>query len=319
MSPASAISAASVRVRQDTVKRRNMASRRGVRYDPTRRTFALREGRLAEFLAIHQSDASLLGCLLRRFAGRVSLGTAAAAGVGFFQSDDVLLRKRPLGGQPALPEKLAEGVESEAALICSGAVGPMARSFNEQVTLPFRFKRWLFATAGQPEALTPIRSALLKNLPDYLRRSVKGDSAAEAIFFTFLARLRDVGRLDDHDLDAAAAARSLAAAVGETERAFEQMGQPLPGMAAVVSNGRVMAALRRGHPLLVGVVDGLVPCQRCEIGPTANELDPKVKSHRMLRAAMVLSAPVAPMEGFREVAEREVMAIPRTLTDIRSL
>jgi len=275
---------------------------------------------LAEFLAIHQSDASLLGCLLRRLAGKVSLGDSErAAGVGFFQSDDLLLRKRPLGGQAALPEKLAEGVESEAALICSGAVGSTTRSFNEQMTLPFRFKRWLFATAGQPDTLAPVRAALLKNLPDYLRRSVKGDSAAEALFFTFLSRLRDVGRLDDHDLDASTAARSLAAAVGETERAFEQTGQSLPAMAVVVSNGRVMAALRRGHPLQVGLVDGLIPCQRCEIGPGANDLDPRVKSHRMLRAAMVLSGTAGPIEGFREVAEREVVAIPRTLTDIRSL
>jgi len=173
---------------------------------------------LAEFLAIHQSDAALLGCVLRRLAGKVSLGNAErAAGVGFFQSDDVLVRKRPLGGVPALPEKLAEGVESEAALICSGAVGTSARAFNEQTTLPFRFKRWLFAVAGQPDSLAPIRPTLLKSLPDYLRRSVKGDSAAEGLFFTFLSRLRDVGRLDDHELDAESAARALAAAVGEAE------------------------------------------------------------------------------------------------------
>lgn len=274
---------------------------------------------MAEFLAIHQSDAALLGCVLRRVAGKVSLGASErAAGVGFFQSDDVLLRKRPLLGQPALPEKLAEGVESEAALICSGAVGTPTRSFNEQMTLPFRFKRWLFATAGQPDALAPARAALLKGLPDYLRRSVKGDTAAEGLFFTFLSRLRDVGKLDDHDIDAEAAARALAAAVGETERAFEQMAQPLPAMAVVATNGRVMAALRRGHPLRVRVLDGLIPCQRCEIGPGANELDPRVKSHRMLRAVMVLSAP-EPVEEFREVAEREVIAVPRTLTDVRSL
>jgi len=274
---------------------------------------------LAEFLAIHQSDATLLGCVLRRLAGKVSLGAAErAAGVGFFQSDDVLLRKRPLSGLPALPDKLAEGVESEAALICSGAVGASARAFNEQTTLPFRFKRWLFATAGQPDSLAPIRPALLRSLPDYLRRSVKGDSAAEGLFFTFLSRLRDVGQLDDHELDAESAARALAAAVGEAERAFEQLGAPLPAMAAVVSNGRVMAALRRGHPLLVGVVDGLIPCQRCEIGAGANELDPRVKSHRTLRAAMVLSG-AETADGFREVADREVVAVPRTLTDIRSL
>jgi glutamine amidotransferase len=275
---------------------------------------------VAEFLAIHQTDASLLSCLLRRLVGKVSLGPAdGVAGVGFFQSDDVLLRKRPLLGPP-LPEKLAEGVESEAALICSGAVGAQAgRAFNEQTALPFRFKRWLFAIAGQPDSLAPIRSQMQKELPDYLRRSVKGDSAAEALFVTFLSRLRDVGRLDDADVDAVTAGRALAAAVGEAERAFEQQGKPLPPLAAVATNGRVMAALRRGHPLFLGVIDGLIPCQRCEIGAGASDLDPRVNSHKMLRAAMLLSGAQPAPEGFREVAEREVLALPRGFSEIESL
>jgi hypothetical protein len=275
---------------------------------------------LAEFLAIHQSDASLLGCLLRRLAGKVSLGPSEpAAGVGFFQSDDVLVRKRPLAGQVPQAEKLAEGVESEGALICTGALIPQGRSFSELLTLPFRFKHWLFSVAGQAEALSPIRTALLAALPDYLRRSVKGDSAAEAVFFTFLSRLRDAGRLDDHDVDALTAARALAAAVGEAERAFEQQAKPLPGLSLVATNGRVMTALRRGHPLWLGVVDGLVPCQRCEIGPSASDLDPRVHSHRMLRAAMFLSGQQEVPEGFREVAEGEVLAVPRGLVEIEAL
>lgn len=274
---------------------------------------------MAEFAAIHQSDASLLGCVLRRLAGKVSLGAPqTAAGVGFFQSDDVLLRKRPLSG-PALPEKLAEGVESEAVMVCNGAAGSASKSFSEQLTLPFRFKRWLFASAGQPESLRPIRQALLAGLPDYLRRSVKGDSAAEALFFTFLSRQRDAGRLDDHDVDAPTAARSLAAAVGEAERAFEQQGQPLPGMALVVSNGRVMAAVRRGHPLWLGVIDGLLPCLRCELDASSSDLDPRVKSHRMLRAAIVASGAQAPMEGFRELPEGAVLAVPHGLSEIEAL
>jgi len=276
---------------------------------------------LAEFLAIHQSDASLLGCVLRRLSGKVSLGgPEQAAGVGFFQSDDVLLRKRPLAAQSPLAEKLAEGVESEAALICSGTVLPGGRSFTEALTLPFRFKRWLFAVAGQPDTLSPITADLLKNLPDYLRRSVKGDSAAEAVFFTFLARLRDAGRLDDMDVDAQTAARALAASVGEAERAFEQQGKQLPPLALVASNGRVMSALRRGHPLHLGVIDGLIPCQRCEIGPQSSDLDPRVNSHKMLRAAMLLSgAQAAVPDEFRELAERSVIAVPRGLTEIESL
>ena len=274
---------------------------------------------MAEFVAIHQSDASLLGCVLRRLAGKLSLGDpTSASGVGFFQSDDVLLRKRPLSG-PAVPEKLAEGVESEAVVICNGATGAAARSFSEQLTLPFRFKRWLFATAGQPESLRPIRSALFGGLADHLRRSLKGDSAAEALFFTFLSKLRDAGRLDDQDVDAPTAARSLAAAVGEAERAFEQQGQPLPGLAVVASNGRVMAAVRRGHPLWLGEIDGLIPCQRCEIGPGSSDLDPRVKSHRMLRAAILASGTQAPMEGFRELADSAVLAVPHGLAQIETL
>ena len=276
---------------------------------------------MAEFLAIHQSDASLLACTLRRLAGKVSLGgVEPAAGVGFFQSDDVLLRKRPLAGQPPDPSKLAEGVESEAAVICSGAVGGTARAFNEQMTLPFRFKRWLFATAGQPDALGPVRGPLLKGLPDYLRRSAKGDTGAEILFFTFLSKLRDAGRLDDADVDAVTSARALAAAVGEAERAFEQQGATLPPLALLATNGRVMTALRRGHPLFLGVVDGLMPCARCEIGPSSSELDPRVNSHKKLRAAMFLSGSQDPApEGFRELAEGEILAVPRELTEIEAL
>jgi hypothetical protein len=294
-----------------------------VRYDPTRRTLSFREGRsLAEFLAIHQSDATLLGCVLRRLAGKVSLGAAErATGVGFFQSDDVLLRKRPLTG-PALPEKLAEGVESEAALICSGAVGPRntsfigapSRAFHEQTTLPFRFKRWLFAMGGQPEAFAPAQGALLQALPQYLRRSVKGDAAAEALFFTFLARLRDAGRLDDVTIDAQTASRALASAVGEAERAFEQQGGPLPPLAAVATNGRVLAALRRGHPVFIGTIDGLIPCLRCELTGGGNPLDPRVNSHKVLRAAIVVSGAKPEGESFRELAEGEIVAVPRDLT-----
>jgi hypothetical protein len=284
-------------------------------------TACIREGHpLAEFLAIHQSDASLLGCVLRKLSGTISLGPQEqAAGVGFFQSDDVLLRKRPLSTLPD-PARLAEGVESEAALICIGGVGlSSSRSFHEHTTLPFRFKHWLFAAAGQPDTLSPIRSALVGGLPAFLRRSVKGDSAVEALFFNFLSRLRDAGQLDAHDVTAVVAARSLAAAVGAAERAFEQQGSPLPKLALIATNGRVLAALRRGHPLFLGMIDGLIPCVRDEIGPGASDLDPRVRSHRMLRAAMVLSGAQPTPEGFRELAEGEILAVPRGLTAIESL
>ena len=150
-------------------------------------------------------------------------------------------------------------------------------------------------------------------MPSFLRRSAKGDTAVEALFFNFLSRLRDAGRLDDHEVTAQTAAKSLAAAVGAAERAFEQAGQPLPPLSLVGTNGRVLAALRRGHPLLIGTIDGLIPCSRDEIAAGASDLDPKVKSHRMLRAAVLVSGAQPAPEGFRELAEGEILAVPRTL------
>jgi hypothetical protein len=272
---------------------------------------------VAEFISIHQTDASLLPCLLRRLKGTVSLGPPeAAAGVGYFQSDDVLVRKRPLASQPPqLMERLAEGVESEAALIASGS---LSRAFKEEATLPIRFKRWLFAIAGQPDALALAKAPLAHALPQSLRRAARGESGAETLFLTFLSRLRDAGRLDDADVDAQTAARSLAAAVGEAERAFEQAGQRLPALAAVATNGRVLGALRRGHPLWVASIEGLPECSVHEVGPGSKDLDPKVRAHRVLRAVILASGTQAhPPEGARELAEGEVLALPRTLEPVR--
>jgi hypothetical protein len=39
----------------------------------------------------------------------------------------------------------------------------------------------------------------------------------------------------------------------------------------------------------------------------------------MLRAAIFLSGPQTPQEGFRELAEGEILGVPRGLTEIESL
>ena len=278
---------------------------------------------MPEFLAIHQSDAALLGCVLRAGASKLTLGEGeTAAGVGFFQNDDVLLRKRPLPAPVSLPgslaSALAEGVESEAVLVCAGflqGAGPQSRGFQEEATLPLRFKRWLFAVAGKPDGLLPARPALLAALPDHLRRNTRGDTAGEVLFLQFLARLRDLGRLDDPDLDAQAAAKALAAAVGEAERALEALGAPRPPFAVVASNGRSLVALRRGHGLSLGRIDGLATCPKHEVGPGMKEHNPLRRSHAVLQARLLLSGdPAQVTEGFTPLPEGGIVAIGRDLS-----
>ncbi len=280
---------------------------------------------MPEFLAIHQSDAALLGCVLRAGASKLTLGEGeTAAGVGFFQSDDVLLRKRPLPARVSLPGSLAtalaEGVESEAVLVCAGFLqgplhGPQTRGFQEEATLPLRFKRWLFALAGKPDGLLPARPVLLAALPEHLRRNARGDTAGEVLFLHFLARLRDLGRLDDPDLDAPTAAKALAAAVGEAERALESLGVLHPPLAVVASNGRVLVALRRGHGLSLARIEGLATCPKHEVGPGMKELNPLRRSHAGLQARLLLSGdPAVPVDGYTPLPEGGIVAVGRDLS-----
>ena len=277
---------------------------------------------MPEFLAIHTSDAQLLGCALRTAAARVQLAHGSpAAGVGFFQSDDVLMRKRPLGAnQPAVPEQLAEGVESEAAIICAGELklpshGP--RAYHEQATFPFRFRRWLVAFAGDPDGLAPARAALLTAVPDFLRRAARGDSAAEALVLLFLSRLRDLGKLDDPNLQAEPAARALASALGDAERALEAQGVARPPLAIAASNGRALIGLRRGHPLWTRALDGIQHCARHEVSPQMSPHHPFARSHRALQARLLLSGDATSAnhvaEGFAQVPEGGLVAIDRDL------
>jgi glutamine amidotransferase len=86
----------------------------------------------------------------------------------------------------------------------------------------------------------------------------------------------------------------------------------------VVTNGRVLGALRRGHPVWVASVEGLPECSVHEVGPSSKELDPKVRAHRSVRAVILASGTQAhPPEGARELAEGEVLALPRTLDPVR--
>ncbi|MBS2025551.1 MAG: hypothetical protein JST92_24395 [Deltaproteobacteria bacterium] len=270
---------------------------------------------MSEFVATFASDAALVGCVLRRLGPKLMLGQGeTASGVGFFQSNDVLVRKRP-SHTAYLPERLAEGLESEVTVLASGALllpGGVPRSFHEDSTLPLRARRWLFTLAGKPEELEPVREALYLALPDSLRRSFRGDTGAETLFATFLARVRDLGPIDDPDLDASAAAKALAAAIGNAERALESLGMPTPKLAALASNGRLLVALRRGHPLATHSIEGLADCVRHELSPRTREHDPVLRAHKALKAITLVSGEVLP-EGATPIAEGGIIAIDRSL------
>jgi predicted glutamine amidotransferase len=266
--------------------------------------------------AILQSDGNLMRCQLARLANHVSLreGTAPpdAYGFGHYHAGNVLLSRRPSGApSPLSLADLVGRVDSEALLVHArrATIG----TGKDENTHPFRFRRWLFAHDGTIEAFDRVRPLLLAHLPDFLRRNIAGDTDSEHAFMWFLKELKDAGALDDLDAEARDVGRALARTVRRLEAWSREAGEQRPSrLCFVATNGRTMAATRRGGPLSYALLEGIVPCPIDDITDQTPESDPRLRPHRRVKAVCFASRLLAP-NGFIEVPEGSVVSVSRSL------
>jgi glutamine amidotransferase len=271
---------------------------------------------MGALVAIIQSDPNLLRCQVRRLEDQVALREAEqlpdAYGFGYYKGNDVLLGKRPSGAPDDLTlAQLAGSVESEALVVHArhATIG----SQKDENTHPFRFRRWLFAHDGTVEAFREVKPRLLDALPDFLRRNVEGETDSEHAFMLFLKHLREGGHLDDLDVDARTIGRALAQVTRDLDVWCREAGASTPStLNFVATNGRVLAATRRGRPLHYGLLEGIIPCKRDGIEPSTPESDPRLRSHRQVKAVCFATYLRQP-NGFLEVPEANVVSVGRTL------
>jgi glutamine amidotransferase len=262
---------------------------------------------MSRLVAIHGSDPALLGCLASRFDDAVGRGggPGEALGVGHVDDGRVLLRKRPAGG----PAALGHDVRGEALV---ATVQRCPDGFREEDAAPHRLRNWLFAGTGR--LVHPgERLRVVERLPEFLRRGLSGRSDAELAFLATLAELHATTRhLEALDLDAELVARALARTLGRLdERACAT---------AVLSNGRVLVAARRGGPLRYALAEGLVPCRRCEVESDTGEEAARVAAHRRFRAVVVASGLDPGVLPSMEVPEAHALLVDRSLSlKIRAL
>lgn len=271
---------------------------------------------MGAIVAILQSDPNLLRCQVRRLEQIVSLQDGDrvpdAYGFGHYGDGNVLIGKRPTGAPAALGLAELVGRVSSEALLVHARRATVGRAKDEN-TPPFRFRRWLFAHAGPIEGFAQVKARLLAELPDFLRRSILGDTDSEHVFMWFLKLLRDEGRLDDHDLDAPTAGRALAETVKTIEAWRREAGEQRPcQLTFVATNGRIMVAARRGAPLHYALLEGIVPCALDGIDLTTPESDPRVRPHRRVKAVAFASR-VQQQNGFIEVPEGSIVSVSRGL------
>jgi predicted glutamine amidotransferase len=271
---------------------------------------------MGALVAIIQNDPGLLPCQVARLDAHVWLREGDrlpdAYGFGHYGGGSVLLGRRPTGAPHQLGlQDLAGRLASEAILV-HARYATVGKAKDEN-THPFRFRRWLFAHDGTVEAFDRVRPRLLEGLPDFLRRNLMGDTDSEHLFMWFLKELRDVGRMDDLDLDAATAARALGGTVRHVEALCREGGAQRPSrLGLVATNGRIMVASRRNGPLHYALLEGIVPCAVHSIDLKTPESDPRVRPHRLVKAVAFASR-LRSANGFIEVPEGHVVAVSRTL------
>jgi glutamine amidotransferase len=172
-------------------------------------------------------------------------------GLGYVQGGDVLLVRTPKSSEQ--PVDLAAPL-FELRTDCAIAIAVRdegATLGGTDNTPPFRFRRWMYAQTGMLDArgLEEVTPPLLEQVPEYLRRNIKGRTPAELVFHLFLAKLADEGHIDDPNLSVAATRRALGATVRMVKAEAEKAGKAAVVGNVALTNGRSMVLARIDEPL----------------------------------------------------------------------
>lgn len=266
-------------------------------------------------LAIFTSDPNLLRCQvahLEKYARLSDERPPASIGVAFVESDSVLLRKKPGDVGTREVGALLADVRSEALLYHSESGSPS--QFGGENAMPLRFRRWMYTHHHDVELSPGAKAAVFAALPEFLQRQVKGNTASELVFMTFVHRMRSQGLLEEYDLTGSSVALALGWAVRQVELAEREKGQGRPvKLGAFVSNGRVLAGSRhQSGPLYYTLLEGLPRCERCDIDEQTSDSNPLLHAHRRVRA-VALCTDISQLNGFIEVPDASVIGIGRNL------
>lgn len=173
-------------------------------------------------------------------------GEQVGWGVGFYQSGEVLLRRRPLDERTKIDLVEAAG-EVRTDVLLAHVRRASVGTLRTENTHPFRYRGWLFASTGTIGGFDALRPRLLASLPEFLRRNVRGDTDSECAFHVFLSFLHDAGHLGD---EAAAPARvrdALRASIALVDRMSAEEGHgENTGDVMVASSEHLVAVHRAG-------------------------------------------------------------------------
>ena len=230
-------------------------------------------------------------------------------GIGFFQSGEVLLRRRPIDERDLIDmSEAAENVRTDVMIghIRRATVG----SLRTENTHPFRYRSWLYAQTGTIQGFDRLRDRLLASQPEFLRRNVRGETDSELFFYLFLSFLHDAGHLNDTHVAPEHIRAALRASIALVDRLSAEEGQGENHGDILVTNGEHMIAVHRYDVMAYRVVKGRHDVEELlgEDGLRRTRI-PSIDSTRFTLIAAELEGIPA---GWQAVEGRKVVTLTRT-------
>jgi predicted glutamine amidotransferase len=231
-----------------------------------------------------------------------------AWGIGFYQGDEVLHKKQPTpDGEPVDWNVIAQNVKTDCAIahVRQATVG----GFSVDNTHPFRLRQWLFAHVGTLSSFDGISERLRADLPDFLRRNLRGTSDSEVFFHVILAGLHARNQLEAGMPDTTSILQAIGEAVAKIDALVGAEG-PRSTLNMLLSNGRAMYALRHGGSF------GYIERTGSREAPAPEQEKPRPGSP-VLHYVMLVSGGVEVPQGYESVADNHVVSVTRDL-DLRT-
>ena len=158
------------------------------------------------------TDDDRVDCAFHKLRHVLAAAGGCGYGVAHYTDDALLLNRRPdvdVAGHPFV--ELLGGVRTRVLIAHaypSGCGEVQARDLH-----PFKFRSWAFASTGllglAGAADEVLRARLVRDLPDFIVRDLKGHTCAEALFHRFVASLHESGQIDARDRQPPVVVRAL--------------------------------------------------------------------------------------------------------------
>ncbi len=238
-------------------------------------------------------------------------------GIGFYQGEVLLQRRPKTPVEPVDFYEIARELRTDCIVghVRAGTVG-QPKSEN---THPFRFRSWLFAHHGTLPAYEKIEAPLAEQIPDFLRRNIRGQTDSEALFHLILAELHEDNLLDDGNVATPALRAAMQRALARVKALAGPEATAAAEMALVMTNGRVLVATRHGRPVHALKIQGITDCPVCRESDPPSGHAPKRIDHEHLRAVvLVADAPTPAGSPWREVPDKTFVSVSHSLEADRS-